>query len=104
MYMAKVIGSVVSTQKDPSLVGKKLMIVQPIDSNKNPIRSEEIAADSVNAGIGEYVLIVKGAGARKADAKIRIITAYAMLMIVQLLELLIVSTSESKEVCHGHLY
>lgn len=67
--MAKVIGSVVSTQKDPSLVGKKLMIVQPIDSNKNPIRSEEIAADSVNAGIGEYVLIVKGAGARKADAK-----------------------------------
>ncbi|KJY62266.1 Propanediol utilization protein PduN [Bombilactobacillus mellifer] len=69
MYMAKVIGSVVSTQKDPSLVGKKLMIVQPIDSNKNPIRSEEIAADSVNAGIGEYVLIVKGAGARKADAK-----------------------------------
>jgi len=69
LYMAKVIGSVVSTQKDPSLVGKKLMIVQPIDSNKNPIRSEEIAADSVNAGIGEYVLIVKGAGARKADAK-----------------------------------
>ena len=67
--MAKVIGSVVSTQKDPSLVGKKLMIVQPIDSNKNPIRSEEIAADSVHAGIGEYVLIVKGAGARKADAK-----------------------------------
>lgn len=67
--MAKVIGSVVSTQKDPSLVGKKLMIVQPIDSNKKPIRSEEIAADSVNAGIGEYVLIVKGAGARKADAK-----------------------------------
>ena len=67
--MAKVIGSVVSTQKDPSLVGKILMIVQPIDSNKHTILSEEIAADSVNAGIGEYVLIVKGAGARKADAK-----------------------------------
>lgn len=65
--MAKVIGSVVATQKDSSLVGKKLMIVQPIDSDKKPIRHEEVAADYVNAGIGEYVLIVRGAGARRAD-------------------------------------
>ncbi|NUF98198.1 EutN/CcmL family microcompartment protein [Lactobacillus mellis] len=69
MYMAKVIGSVVSTQKDESLVGKKLMIVQPVNSQGDPIRCEEVAADSVNAGIGEYVLIVRGAGARFADKK-----------------------------------
>lgn len=66
--MAKVIGSVVSTQKDASLIGKKLMIVQPVNSQGDPVRCEEIAADSVvNAGIGEYVLIVRGAGARGAD-------------------------------------
>lgn len=64
--MAKVIGSVVATQKDPSLVGRKLMIVQPIDSAKKPTRSEEVAADMVGAGIGEMVLLVRGAGARRA--------------------------------------
>ncbi|WP_276753949.1 EutN/CcmL family microcompartment protein [Limosilactobacillus ingluviei] len=69
MYMAKVIGSVVSTQKDPSLVGKKLMIVQPINAQGESIRYEEVATDSVGAGIGEYVLIVKGSGARSADGR-----------------------------------
>ena len=65
--MARVIGSVVSTQKDPSLVGKKLMIVRPIDSAQKPIRFEQVAADTVNAGIGDNVLVVRGAGARRAD-------------------------------------
>lgn len=67
MYMAKVVGSVVSTQKDKSLIGRKLMIVQPVDSKGNPSRAEEVAADSVGAGVGEYVLIVRGAGARLAN-------------------------------------
>lgn len=66
MYMAKVIGSIVSTQKDSSLVGQKLMIVQPIDSQGHFIRSQEVASDSVGAGIGEYVLLARGAGARHA--------------------------------------
>ncbi|GKT02916.1 EutN/CcmL family microcompartment protein [Furfurilactobacillus sp. WILCCON 0119] len=67
MYMARVIGSVVATQKDESLVGRKLMIVQPIDSNMAAVRSEEVAADTVGAGIGELVLLVRGAGARKTQ-------------------------------------
>ncbi len=66
MYMAKVVGSVVSTQKDRSLVGRKLMIVQPVNSDGQAVRHEEVAADSVGAGIGEYVLLVRGAGARRA--------------------------------------
>lgn len=66
--MAEVVGSVVATQKDPSLVGRKLMIVQPINSQGKPTRAEEIAADTVGAGIGEKVLLVRGAGARKATA------------------------------------
>ncbi|CUR43910.1 propanediol utilization protein PduN [Limosilactobacillus reuteri subsp. suis] len=67
MYMARVVGSVVATQKDPSLVGKKLMIVQQINSDQQPVRFEQVAADTVNAGIGDNVLIVRGAGARRAD-------------------------------------
>ena len=65
--MARVVGSVVATQKDPSLVGKKLMIVQQINSDQQPVRFEQVAADTVNAGIGDNVLIVRGAGARRAD-------------------------------------
>lgn len=45
--MAKVVGSVVSTQKDKSLVGRKLMIVRAIDSQGQPVRPEEVAVDSV---------------------------------------------------------
>jgi len=67
LYMAKVIGSVVSTQKDKSLVGRKLMIVQPIDAEGKSTRSQEVAADTVGAGVGEFVLLVHGAGARKAN-------------------------------------
>lgn len=63
----RVVGSVVATQKDPSLVGKKLMIVQQINSDQQPVRFEQVAADTVNAGIGDNVLIVRGAGARRAD-------------------------------------
>lgn len=65
--MARVVGSVVATQKDPSLVGKKLMIVQQINSDQQPVRFEQVAVDTVNAGIGDNVLIVRGAGARRAD-------------------------------------
>ena len=65
--MARVVGSVVATQKDPSLVGKKLMIVQQINSDQQPVRFEQVAADTVNAGIGDNVLIVRCAGARRAD-------------------------------------
>lgn len=67
--MAKVVGSVVSTQKDSSLVGRKLMIVQPVNSDGQTVRHEEVAADTVGAGIGEYVLLVRGAGARRASAE-----------------------------------
>lgn len=53
--------------KDKSLVGRKLMIVRAIDSQGQPVRPEEVAVDSVGAGIGEYVLLVRGAGARIAN-------------------------------------
>jgi len=42
------------------------MIVQPINADKQATRSQEVAADMVGAGVGEYVLLVRGAGARRA--------------------------------------
>ncbi len=64
IYMAKVVGNVVATKKEESLVGFKLMIVQRIDSNEHPIGCEEVAADYVGAGIGEYVLVCTGSAVR----------------------------------------
>ncbi|WEG72509.1 EutN/CcmL family microcompartment protein [Vagococcus intermedius] len=65
--MGRVVGSIEASQKDSSLVGRKLMIVQQVNSECDPIRYEEVAADTVGAGIGEFVLLVKGAGARKTN-------------------------------------
>ena len=67
MYMGVVVGSVVATQKSTSLVGKKLMIIQPINSERQPVRFEEVAADTVGAGLGETVLFVRGAAAHRSS-------------------------------------
>ena len=45
MFMARVIGNVVATRKEESLVGSRFMIIQRLDKNENPIGDECIAAD-----------------------------------------------------------
>lgn len=68
MLIAKVVGSVVSTQKVPSLTGKKLMIIQMVNGDGSDLPTgttqEQIAVDSVGAGVGEFVLVSRGASAR----------------------------------------
>ena len=58
MQICRVIGTVVSTQKNPKLVGAKLMLVQPLTLDEQPKGPALLAIDSVGAGIGEKVLIV----------------------------------------------
>ncbi|MBR5155364.1 MAG: EutN/CcmL family microcompartment protein [Clostridia bacterium] len=60
MIIGKVIGSVVSTRKNESLVGSKFMIVEPTEGKKEKL----IAVDNIGAGIGEYVLVALGSAAR----------------------------------------
>ena len=64
MKLAKIIGTVVATRKDESLVGYKLMIIRRIDGHGNFIDSEEVAVDYVGAGVGETVLIGQGSAVR----------------------------------------
>lgn len=64
MYIGKVIGMVVATRKDESLVGSKLLIVQKMDKDGEFKGSSEVAVDSVGAGTGELVLVSKGSSAR----------------------------------------
>lgn len=65
MQVAKVRGTVVSTQKDPSLRGVKLLLLQLVDEDGNILPQYEVAADSVGAGVDEWVLISRGSAARQ---------------------------------------
>ena len=67
MYTGKIKGVVVATTKDKELVGKKLLIVQPLDVEYNPIGNCEIAVDFVGAGTGEIVLVATGSSARQVS-------------------------------------
>ncbi len=59
MYLARIIGTVVATQKDASLKGVKLMVIQPIDSNGQDAGQPVVAADTIGAGYGEIVFCAK---------------------------------------------
>ena len=58
MFIAKVIGNVVSTQKNAKFRGMKLLLVQPYISKDGKLQisgSSVVAVDSVGAGVGECV-------------------------------------------------
>lgn len=68
MQLAKVRGTVVSTQKDPSLRGAKLLLLQFVDEEGQPLPQYEVAADtSVGAGLDEWVLVSRGSAARQVE-------------------------------------
>lgn len=66
MNLARVIGRVVSTHKDPGLSARKLLIIQPLDSAGRPRGDSLLAADAVGAGAAERVIYVKGREASHA--------------------------------------
>lgn len=68
MIAAKVIGTVVCTQKDKSLLGRKILIVQPLDLETMEASGKPITAlDAVGSGPGEIVLVVSGSSARMTE-------------------------------------
>ena len=60
MQLARVIGDVVATRKDPAFEGAKLLLVQPIGSDGQNVGRPLVAVDSVGAGVGETVFFVRG--------------------------------------------
>jgi ethanolamine utilization protein EutN len=60
MQLARVIGDVVVTCKDESLVGIKLLVVQPLGPNREAVGRPLVAVDAVGAGVGEEVFFVRG--------------------------------------------
>ena len=70
MFVAKVTGSVVATQKIDTMVGHKLLVVEPYRLEAEdrkawlPPGRTFVAVDTVGAGEGEFVLITQGSSAR----------------------------------------
>ena len=67
MILAKIVGTVVATRKDERLVSNKLLIARGMDPHGTPEGNFLVAVDTVDAGIGETVLIVSGSSARMAS-------------------------------------
>lgn len=65
MLLGKVVGTVVSTRKDPKIEGLRFMIVKQIDVEGVETGNYVIAADAVGAGVGEIVLYATGSSARQ---------------------------------------
>lgn len=66
MLLAKIVGTVVATRKDPRLVASKLLLARPVDPHGKLEGNHLVAIDTVDAGVGETVLIVSGSSARMA--------------------------------------
>ena len=68
MLLAKVVGTVVATRKEPSLDGLRLLLVRPVNDEGQGIGTHLVAADAVGAGPDEMVLVAAGSSARQTQA------------------------------------
>ncbi|HET6371883.1 MAG TPA: EutN/CcmL family microcompartment protein [Candidatus Polarisedimenticolia bacterium] len=66
MNLARIIGRIVATQKEPGLEGRKLLLLAPLDSHLNPKGPAFVAVDAVGAGAAEVVIYVRGREAAHA--------------------------------------
>ena len=60
MQLARVIGDVVATIKDAQLNGHKLLLLQPVGTDREPAGRALVALDAIGAGVGEHVFFVRG--------------------------------------------
>ncbi len=67
MILARVVGSVVATRKDPRLEGRKLLILKPVSPDGKDESGYLVSVDTVGAGFRETVLVVAGSSARMAE-------------------------------------
>jgi microcompartment protein CcmK/EutM len=68
MLIARVIGTVVSTQKEPTLEGLRLLVCQPLNAEGEKAGAAVVAADAVGAGVGEVILFATGSSARQTTS------------------------------------
>jgi len=92
MFLAEVIGQVVSTKKDEQMIGRKLLLLRPkLIDDKDPSKFKDgnttiVAIDTVGAGEGELVMFCQGSSARNAHGLKQIPVDAAIIAIVDRVE------------------
>jgi len=69
MFLGRVIGELWATQKDDTLMGRRLLVIEPLDTRQDPAApkvSPVVAADTIGANTGEHVVVAFGKAARVA--------------------------------------
>jgi ethanolamine utilization protein EutN len=87
MRIGRVIGTVVCSQKVDSFLGKRLLLVQPLDEEGSPSGEPVVAIDTVSAGPGERVTFVEKREAAKAFPGPQIPSDVTILAIVDRLDI-----------------
>ena len=88
MIIARVVGHIVATQKQESHEGKKILLVQPLDLEGQPVGDAFVALDAVDAGVGDRVLAVQeGFSAMTSVGHIESPIDAAVIGVVDLVEL-----------------
>ena len=67
MFLGKVVGTVWATRKDEELVGMKFQIVKHVGVDNKPKDTFVVAVDTVQAGVGDVVLVCSGSSARQTS-------------------------------------
>jgi microcompartment protein CcmK/EutM len=67
MLIAKVIGTTVATIKEPTLEGRKLLILRQTGVDGKPVGKPYVAVDTLDAGIGDLVLTAHGSSGRQTE-------------------------------------
>ena len=65
MFLGRVVGTLVSTRKEPSLDGLRFMVVRKLTIDNEDTSGYVVASDAVGAGLGEVVMVATGSSARQ---------------------------------------
>jgi microcompartment protein CcmK/EutM len=83
MYLAKVMGSVVASQKEPNMESRRLLVVRRISESLEDTEAEYVCVDSVSARAGDVVLTCASSSARLAAAAAGTCADNAIIAIVE---------------------
>ena len=86
MLIARVVGDVVATIKDDKMIGRKLLIVREVTTENDLVGKPIVAIDTLDAGIGDVVLIAQGSSARQTNLTKETPTDAVIMAIVDSLE------------------
>jgi microcompartment protein CcmK/EutM len=65
MFLGKVVGTLVASQKETTLEGLKFLVVRRLTIDYQETDGYVVAADAVGAGMGEVVMVASGSSARQ---------------------------------------